>query len=139
MKECPGWSHLVMKSNPRVPSDRPLIAIGYKYKSWKVLVFIDTDRYGSNDPNDPYLSCFPDNYSNVSICPFVRPHIIGSYFKAFNTIDNHNRMRKYDLALEKYWVTQSGYSRLSTIVALRFGYGDNRCKATFILWYLRSN
>ena len=69
MKECPGWYHLVMNGNPRVPSDRPLIAIGYKYNSWKVLVFIDTDRYGSNDPNDPHLSCFPDNYSNVSILP----------------------------------------------------------------------
>ena len=75
---------------------------------------------------------FAENYSNVSICPFVRPHMIGSYFKAFNTIYNHNRMRKYEPALDKYWVTQSGYSRISTIVASRFGYGDNRRKATFM-------
>ena len=33
-------------------------------------------------------------------------------------IDNQNRMWQYDLALDKYWVTQSGYFRLATTVAL---------------------
>ena len=32
-----------------------------------------------------------------------------------------NRMRKYDTELDKYWVTQSGYFRLATIVALGMG------------------
>ena len=30
-------------------------------------------------------------------------------------------MRQYDLALEKYWVTHSGYFRLAVIVALGMG------------------
>ena len=35
-------------------------------------------------------------------------------------------MRKYDIALEKYWVTQSGYFRLMTIVFLVTGITDVR-------------
>ena len=42
MKYWPGGSYLVMKSTPRVPGGIPLVAIGYKYNSRKVLVFIDT-------------------------------------------------------------------------------------------------
>ena len=34
------------------------------------------------------------------------------------TIGCGNRIRNSDLALEKYWVTQSGYFRLATTVAL---------------------
>ena len=30
-------------------------------------------------------------------------------------------MRQYDIAIDKYWVTQSGYFRLSTTVALGMG------------------
>ena len=33
-------------------------------------------------------------------------------------------MRNYDLALEKYWVTQSGYFRLETKMALGMGFID---------------
>ena len=53
--------------------------------------------------------------------PVVRPHMIGSYFNECNTIDNQNRMQKSDIELQKYWVTQSGYFRLATTVALSMG------------------
>ena len=35
-------------------------------------------------------------------------------------------MRQYDLALDKYWLTQSGYFRLTTTVALGMGIIDGR-------------
>ena len=67
------------------------------------LGFIANEGTGSTEPGYPYLSCFPDIYSNVSIfptyIPAVRPHLIGSYFIACNAIDNHNRMSKCDIAL----------------------------------------
>ena len=44
-----------MKSTPRVPGNRPLVTIRYKYKYWKVLELIDTDGYESTDQGDPYL------------------------------------------------------------------------------------
>ena len=36
MKDYPGGSYLVMKSNPRVPENRPLVSIVYKYNYGKV-------------------------------------------------------------------------------------------------------
>ena len=66
MKDCPGGSYLVINSTLRVPGGRSLMAIGYKYNSRKVLSFIATEGYISNKLCVPYLSRFPDIYSNVS-------------------------------------------------------------------------
>ena len=79
---------------------------------------------GSTDPGDPYISCFPEIYSNFSVHCVVRPHLLSSYFNACIAIKNRNRMQHSDLALEKYWVTQSGYFRLAPTVALGMGIKD---------------
>ena len=92
-KDWYGGSYLVMKSTPRVPGDRPLMAIGYKYNSRKVLGFISTEGSVSTESGDPYLSRFPDIYSNFSVCPVVHPHLIGRYLNSCNEIDSHNRMQ----------------------------------------------
>ena len=94
-----------MNSTPRVHGGRPLLFIGYKYDSRKVLGFIAAEWDVSNEPGDTYLSRLPDIYSNVSVSPVVNPHLIGRYFNACNAIENHNKMRKSDIALDKYWVT----------------------------------
>ena len=94
------------------------MAIGYKYNSRKVLGFIATEGSGSTEPDDPYLSHIPDIYSNVYIHPVIRPHLLGRYLNVNNAIDNHNRIMQSGLALEKYWVTQSGYFILATTVVL---------------------
>ena len=65
MKDWPGGSYLVVKITPRVLGDIPLMAIGYKYNSRKVLGFIYTEGYGITEPGDPCLSCLPDMFSNV--------------------------------------------------------------------------
>ena len=117
MKDCPGGSYLVLKSTPIFTGEIPLLAIGYKYNSRKVLRFISTEGSGSTEPGDPYLSRFPDIYLNVSVRPVVLPHFLGRYLNACNAIENHNMMQQSDLSLEKYWVTQSGYFRLATTVA----------------------
>ena len=124
MKYWPGGSYLVMKSTPRVYGGIPLMAIGYKYNFRNVLGSISTEGGGITEPGDPYLSSFPDIYSYISVCLVVCPHFLGRYFNACSTIDNHNRMWYYDLALDKYWVTQNGYFRLTTTVALGMGVID---------------
>ena len=101
MKYWPVRSYLVLNITPRFPGERTLLAIGYKYDSRKNLGFIATEWAGSSEPGDPYLSCFPETYSNVSVRPVVRPHLLGRYFNACNAIENHNRMRQSDLSLEK--------------------------------------
>ena len=88
-----GKSYIVMKSNPRFPVERPLLDIGYKYNSRKVLGFIATEGGVGTEPGDPYISRSPDIYSNVSVCPIVHPHTLGRYFNACIKIDNHNRMQ----------------------------------------------
>ena len=99
IKDWPGGSYLVMKSTPRFPCGRPLLAIGYKYNYRKVLLFIATEGDGSTEPGDPYLSRFPDIFSDVYFRPVVHPHLICRYFNACNAIYNHNRMRHSDLVL----------------------------------------
>ena len=91
--------YLVLKSTPRVPGDRPIMSIGYKFISRKVLGFIVTEGSGSNEPGDPYLSHLPDIYSNFYVCPVVCPNLLGRYLNSCNTIVNKNRMRQYDLEL----------------------------------------
>ena len=121
MKNWPGGSYLVMKSTTRFPGGISLMDIGYTYNSRKVLGFIATDGSGSTKPGDPYLSCFPDIFSIVSVIPVVRPHFLCRYFNARNKIDNHSMIGQYDLALDKYCVIQSGNFRLATAVALGMG------------------
>ena len=93
MKYWPEGSYIFMKSTPRVTGGRKTMAIEHKYNYRKVIGFIATEGDQSIEPGDPYFSCFPDIYSNVSVCSVVRPRLLGRYFNACNEIDNHNRMR----------------------------------------------
>ena len=88
-----------MKSTPRVSGDRSLIVIRYKYISQKFLGFIATEGNGINEPGVPYLSSYPENYSNVSIPTVLWTHVIGSCFRACSKIDNHNRILQSDISL----------------------------------------
>ena len=90
-----------MKTNPRVSDDRSLMTIGYTYNSRKVTCFIATEGSGGTEPGDSYLSYFLEVYSNVSVCPVVCLHFLGRDLNACNAIDNQNKMRQSDLALEK--------------------------------------
>ena len=42
------------------------------------------------------------------------PAIIRTYFNWSNLVDVHNQARQFELALEKYWITHSGWSWLVT-------------------------
>ena len=55
-----------------VPGDMPLIAIGYKYNARKVLSFIVTENAGITKTGIPYLSKYPDHFTNVAIRPVSR-------------------------------------------------------------------
>ena len=70
----------MLRSKPIVPGDRPLIAIGYKYNARKVLSLIVTDNAGSTNNGIPYLSKYPDQFTNVSIRPFARPLVMSKIF-----------------------------------------------------------
>ena len=63
-----------------VPGGRPLIDIGYKYNARKVLSFIVTDNAGSTKNGIPYLSKYPDQFTNVSIRPVSRSLVMSIFF-----------------------------------------------------------
>ena len=67
---------------------------------------------------------FPDIYSNVFVCPVFHTHLLGRYSNACNATDNHNRMQQSNIAVDNYWVKQSGYFRLATIVPFCMGITD---------------
>ena len=82
--------------------DKPLIAIGYKYNAQKVLSFIVTDKSGSTKTGIPYLSKYPDQFTNIAICPVARPLVMPKKNSAVNEVDSNNKSRQSDLALEKW-------------------------------------
>ena len=90
MKEWPVGSHLVMESAPIFPDDKPLISIGYKCISPKLLGVIAAERRRIAVPCVPYLFCYPDNYYNVSIRHIFHPSAIGRYSSPCNAIKNQN-------------------------------------------------
>ena len=66
----------MLRSKPMVPRYRPLIAIGYKYNARKVLSFIVTDNTMSKKTGIPYLSKYPEQFTNVAIHPVARPLVM---------------------------------------------------------------
>ena len=117
-KEWQVGSHIVMNSYPMFPGDKPLMSIGYKYISHKFLGFISTWGGRSTKPSGLYISVYHDNFCIVSFIHVLCPRVIGSYFSACNSIDNHNRMRLSNLAIDNYWLEHSVYFRLATTVVL---------------------
>ena len=79
-KDWPGGSYLVLRSKPMLPGYRPIIVIGYKYNVQKVLSFIVTDNAWSTKTGIPYLSKYPDQFTNVAIRPVARPLVISIFF-----------------------------------------------------------
>ena len=71
-KDWPGGSYIELRSKPLVPRDRPLIAIGYKYNARKFLYFIVIDNAVSTKIGIPYLSKYPNQFTNVAIHPVAR-------------------------------------------------------------------
>ena len=100
-----------------VPGDKPLVAIGYKYNARKVLHFIVTDNTGRTNTGIPYLSKYPDKFTNVAILPVARPFVISKKY-AVNEVDSHNKPIQSYLALEKWWVTKCVWLQSCTTVAM---------------------
>ena len=127
-KDWPGGYYLVLISKPMVPGYRPLIAIGYKYNARKVLYFIVTENSGSTKTDIQYLSKYPDQFTNVTICPVARPLVMLKTY-AVNEVDSHKKSRQSDLALEKWWVNKCGCLQLCKTVAI--GMTINNCWKLF--------
>ena len=58
---------------------------------------------------------------NVVLFPIVFPFIIISYVNSFNVIYWNNRMSQYEISLDIYWLTWSGYFKIGDTVVLVMG------------------
>ena len=114
--DWPEGSHLVFRSKPTIPGGRLLLDIGNKYNEWKVLSFIVTDNKVITNAVLTYLSKYTDQFNNVAILPVSRPLVVSKFFGSVNEAESHNRSKKHDLALEKFWVNQCGWIRLCMII-----------------------
>ena len=112
MKYWPGVSYIVLRSNVMVPRERLIISIGYRYNSGKVLSFIAIAGAGITTLGIPYLSNYPDQFSNVSICPVAHTLLMSKFFGFVNGVESQYKSRHSDLALEKFWVAQCCWPRL---------------------------
>jgi hypothetical protein len=112
MKDYPSGANLVMECHS--PRGHDLICIGYKYSARKVLVFLGTKNSGSTKLGEPYIARFPDINGNVAQRSVPRPDVISKYFKDSNAIDSHNQARQSEIALEKHWITHTGWFRIAT-------------------------
>jgi hypothetical protein len=52
---------------------------------------------------------YTDDHGNVCVRLVESPDVIPTFFGDSNTIDKHNQARKFDVALEKTWLTQDPY------------------------------
>ena len=100
-----------------VPSNSPIIAIGYKYNSHTVIYFISKQNTGIKKVAITYLYNHPDQFYNVDILPVARTLFMSKLFGYTNEVESHKKPSQSDLALEKYWVTQCGEIKLCTAVA----------------------
>ena len=71
MKQYPVGSRLEMNISSRVPGDKPIMAIIYKYRSQKVLGFIDEEGSGITKLDVTYFYCYPEIYNVLFSMFFV--------------------------------------------------------------------
>ena len=80
---------------------RPLIYIGYKYNTRKVLSFIVTYNAESTHAGLPYLSKYTDQFTNFSVLHVSRPLVMSKFFGEVNEVDSHKKSRQSYLVLDK--------------------------------------
>ena len=79
------------------PNGVPLVALGYKYNSKKVLLFASTRDAGSTRAGKPYKMSFTDEHGNVCVQWVDWPQIADKFFSHSNILDRHNHFRQYEL------------------------------------------
>ena len=98
--------------------DRPLTALCYNYIVQKVLYLIPTENPGITKANILYLSKEPKPFSNVAISTVYFPLVMSKLFGSVKEVESHKKLIQSYLLMGKYWVTNCGWIRLFTIVAM---------------------
>jgi hypothetical protein len=76
----------------------------YKYNRRKVLFFISTFGAGGMADGNPYIQRWADDNGNIVTRDISRPHVVSNYFERSPRVDNHNKSRQHELAMEEAWL-----------------------------------
>ena len=116
MKDWPAGSYLVLETV--VDDDVKLYAMGYKYCSKKVILFLFNEDAGHTEcmETEQYLAHYKDDNLNTHERKIPRPNIAFQYYQSCNVIDKLNQSRQAELKLEKIWVSRCGYFRIVTTI-----------------------
>ena len=113
MKDAPTGPHILLRT---YHEGVYLCALGYKFsKREKVSMFIFTRGAGTTSTEGThYFQRRNDPFGNVYDKIVERPEVADTYFTYCGAIDHHNKQRQGHLRLEKKWITQDPWFRLST-------------------------
>ena len=109
-KNRPAGHWVVMKA---VISGVDLFIMVYAYSNKRVAYFVSTS--GTTVRHSiPYKSCYEDGYGNPTFKLLPRPAIAHFVYEFLPLIDEHNKARQSNLALEEKWPTKCCWFRLFT-------------------------
>jgi hypothetical protein len=74
---------------------------GCQYNRRKVLFFISVADAGGMPDGNPYIQRWADDNGNIVTRAVSRPHVISNYFERSPRVDNHNKSRSHELAMEE--------------------------------------
>ena len=82
-----------------VPMGSPIMSIGYKYNTWKVIYFIATEEAWNTKAGINYLYKYPEPLYNVAIIPVDHPLVMSKLFGFMNEFDPHNKSGQSNLVM----------------------------------------
>ncbi|KAL7548885.1 hypothetical protein ACHAWF_013195 [Thalassiosira exigua] len=100
MEDWPSGSYIVLERE-----GHKLFAVEYKYS-------LRSKR--QTTAGKSYMAKWADQHGNVKTKPIPRPEVISDYFSISDVVDNHNKSRQGDLALEEPWRTTDCWLSLAT-------------------------
>ena len=99
LKDDLGGCYIVLEG--KHPSGADLVAMGYRYNSKVILLFVISKNAGSTRKESPCEMKFADAHSNVHVRLVDRLSAISNVFHDSNIVDKHNQARQHELGLEK--------------------------------------
>ena len=88
-----------------------VIAIAYAWSAKNITYMVSTVGNTTADA-DPYVTNYTDEYGVAQEKRMSRPKLCAFLYKLLPLIDEHNKQRQHELAVERAWQTKDPYFRL---------------------------
>jgi hypothetical protein len=112
MRNWPAGSSLVLECSSGGRHDAHLFAVGRKYNTKKVEVFICTKGSGRTTNGNPFEVKYRDTFGNQAIRYVTQPEVVSVYYSGAGAINDHNAARQHELRLESIGLHMMASSEL---------------------------